>query len=55
MSEKAKRYEEMSRKYGDPWIWGIYFTLIFLSIIESYSASSREVATAGVYLSLIHI
>lgn len=53
MSEKAKRYEEMSRKYGDPWIWGIYFTLIFLSIIESYSASSREVATAGVYMPII--
>ena len=43
----------MSRKYGDPWIWGIYFTLIFLSIIESYSASSREVATAGVYMPII--
>lgn len=53
MSEKAKRYEEMSRKYGDPWIWGIYFTLIFLSISESYSASSREVATAGVYMPII--
>lgn len=53
MSDKAKKYEEVSRKYGDPWIWGIYFTLIILSVIESYSASSREVATAGVYMPII--
>lgn len=51
--EKVNKYEEVTRKYGDPWIWGIYFTLIIISIIESYSASSREVASAGVYLPII--
>ncbi len=55
MSEKEKttRYNEIAQKYGDPWIWGIYFTLIIISIIESYSASSREIATAGVYAPII--
>lgn len=53
MSDKSKRYEEITKKYGDPWIWGIYFTLIILSIVESYSASSREVAAKGVYIPII--
>ena len=51
--DKVNKYEEVTRKYGDPWIWGIYFTLIIISIIESYSASSREVAKAGVYMPII--
>ena len=51
--DKAKKYEEVTQKYGDPWLWGIYFTLIIISILETYSASSREVATAGVYSPLI--
>lgn len=49
MSEKVSRYREISRRYGDPWIWGIYLTLIVFSIVESYSASSRDVAKMGVY------
>ena len=49
MSEKVLRYREISRRYGDPWIWGIYLTLIVFSIVESYSASSRDVARMGVY------
>ena len=49
MSEKVSRYREISRRYGDTWIWGIYLTLIVLSIVESYSASSRDVAKMGVY------
>lgn len=53
MAEKIKKHDEVTRKYGDPWIWGIYFTLIIFSIIESYSASSREIGTAGVYMPLI--
>ena len=51
--DKVNKYEEVTKKYGDPWIWGIYFTLIIISIIESYSASSREVAKAGVYMPII--
>ena len=49
MSEKVLRYREISRRYGDPWIWGIYLPLIVFSIVESYSASSRDVARMGVY------
>ncbi|MBQ4367936.1 MAG: FtsW/RodA/SpoVE family cell cycle protein [Muribaculaceae bacterium] len=52
-TKKVNKYEEVTKKYGDPWIWGIYFTLIIISIIESYSASSREVATSGVYMPII--
>lgn len=55
MSEKEKisRYKEMTMRYGDPWIWGIYLTLVVLSIVESYSASSRDVALYGVYSPII--
>ncbi len=41
---------------GDKHIWGIYITLCILSIVELYSASSREVANAsaaGVYMPLL--
>ena len=50
---QQKHYSEMSLKHGDPWIWGIYITLLIISVIESYSASSREIATAGIYKPLI--
>ena len=53
MGEKVSRYKEISRRYGDPWIWGIYLTLVVLSIVESYSASSRDVAINGVYSPII--
>jgi cell division protein FtsW len=53
VGEKISRYKEISRRYGDPWIWGIYLTLVVLSIVESYSASSRDVALYGVYTPII--
>ena len=55
MSEKEKKnkYNEISQKYGDPWIWGVYIMLVIISIIESYSASSREIAKEGLYMPLI--
>lgn len=37
------------RHEGDKSIWGIYGFLCLVSIVELYSASSREVASAGVY------
>ena len=43
----------MTQRYGDPWIWGIYLTLVVFSIVESYSASSRDVAMLGVYEPII--
>jgi cell division protein FtsW len=44
-TESAIQY----RRHGDKSIWGIFIALCFISIIELYSASSREVAAAGVY------
>ena len=52
-AEKTNKYTEISRKYGDPWIWGIYIMLLIISIIESYSASSREIASQGIYMPII--
>ncbi len=37
------------QRQADKHIWAIYITLCIISIIELYSASSREVASAGVY------
>ena len=52
-SEKINRYNELSQKHGDPWIWGIYIMLLIISIVESYSASSREIASQGIYVPII--
>lgn len=52
-AEKTNRYKEISQKYGDPWIWGIYITLLIISIVESYSASSREIAAQGIYMPIV--
>lgn len=43
--EEADRYAPVAK--GDKHIWGIYIFLIIISVIELYSASSREVASAG--------
>ena len=37
----------------DPYIWGIYLTLLIFSIIELFSASSSEVVASNVYSPLI--
>ncbi len=52
-TEKINRYNEISRKYGDPWIWGIYITLLIISVVESYSASSSEIAAQGIYMPIV--
>lgn len=51
--EKRSKYNEIAQKHGDPWIWGIYFTLIIISIVESYSASSRVITSTSVYAPVI--
>lgn len=33
--------------HGDKHIWGIYLALLFVSVVELYSASSREVASSA--------
>ena len=48
-AEKPKEPAISFPTHGDKSIWGIFITLCIISIIELYSASSREVAAAGVY------
>ena len=38
---------------ADPYIWGIYITLLVISVIELFSASSSEVSASNVYMPLI--
>lgn len=42
-----------ARRPGDRWIWGIYVVLCFISLVESYSASSQEVAKFGLYMPMV--
>ncbi len=51
--EKRTSLYEFNQKYGDPWIWGIFIALIIISIVENYSASSREVARLGIYVPIL--
>lgn len=37
----------------DPYLWGIYITLLIISVIELFSASSVEVSASNVYMPLI--
>ncbi len=48
-NQTADAIEEKQKRHSDKYIWGIYIFLCIISIIELYSASSREVAAAGVY------
>ena len=45
--------KESKRNVGDIYIWGIFIALCIISIIESYSASSREVSVSGIYFPII--
>lgn len=42
-----------NKNHGDPWIWGIYFMLCFISVLEAYSASSQMIGSSGVFGPLI--
>lgn len=45
--------EVESKQMGDKYIWGIFIALCLISIVEAYSASSREVLSAGIYAPLV--
>ena len=49
--EKNKRASTVRK--SDPYIWGIYISLLVISVIELFSASSAEVSAANVYMPLI--
>lgn len=53
--QAAKKRESIltTVKKSDPYIWGIYITLVVVSIIELYSASSSEVVGSNVYAPLL--
>ncbi len=53
MAEPTETGNERAARWGDLYIWGIYLSLIVISIIESYTASSREIASQGIYMPLI--
>lgn len=52
-TKKRTSLYEFNQKYGDPWIWGIFIMLIVISIVENYSASSREISDKGVLYPMI--
>lgn len=52
-SRKQKESIMTTVKRSDPYIWGIYITLVVVSIIELYSASSSEVVGSNVYAPLL--
>lgn len=41
------------RPKGDPYIWGIYWFLMIIAVIELFSASSTEITGSNVYAPLI--
>ncbi len=47
INTKAITPDDDKFKKGDPFIWGIYISLILISFIECFSASSQEISAAG--------
>ena len=43
----------VKNRKADPYLWGIYITLLVFSVIELFSASSSEVSASNVYMPLI--
>ena len=39
-----------AKRPADSWIWGIYIILCLISLVESYSASSQEIARDGLFM-----
>lgn len=50
---KSKERPKKRRYKADPYIWGIYIMLLIFSVVELFSASSREVTGSNVYEPLI--
>lgn len=52
-TKKTTTLHDFNRKYGDPWIWGIFIALMIISVIENYSASSALVSSKGIFTPII--
>ena len=50
---KTDTIDESPRYNVDRWLLGIYFILVIISLIESYSASSQQVSLNNIYSPLI--
>lgn len=56
VKEKTKKNQKAGKAVkskADPYIWGIYISLLVVSVIELFSASSTEVSASNVYMPLI--
>ena len=42
-----------AQRPGDKWIWGFYIILCLISLVESYSASSQDIAKYGLFMPII--
>lgn len=52
-AETAALSPYAAKRPGDRWIWGIYVILCVVSLVESYSASSQEVAKFGLFMPIL--
>ncbi len=52
-AKPARQREALRPQKSDPYLWGIYITLLVASVIELFSASSSEVSGGNVYMPLI--
>lgn len=52
-SRKKSGSKNTKTSRPDPYIWGIYISFLFISIVELFSASSSEVSSTNVYSPLI--
>lgn len=52
-SKMAEVASPLKRKYGDPYLWGIYIFLCLVSLVITYDAAGREIRGYAVYGPLI--
>lgn len=53
MKKEISLGDQASPRKADKYIWGIYLLLLVISVVELYSASSREVTASNVFAPLI--
>ena len=52
-STKTATVEKTDKKRADIYIWGIFIFLCLISVVETYSASSREITGANLYSPIV--
>ncbi len=51
--KRRKATASATKLKADPYIWGIYLSLLIVSVVELFSASSSEVVASNVYAPLV--